>query len=87
MKQTNVISFTILCNACALLQSDEGPNIIKQMKADIRQQFYSNIQFVTSLLDALGKCGDITSAQTLFDSQKNKDIEMYGALLKGSILC
>jgi hypothetical protein len=47
------------------------------------KSFYSNPYLLTSLLDALMKCGDIINAQSLFDTSTNKSLGMYGAMMKG----
>lgn len=72
-------------NACAQLGSCNGLNIINNCIKHIPRSFYSNEKFVTSLVDALAKCGDLQAAQTVFDSSFHRNIELYGALMKGNI--
>ncbi|CAF1673177.1 unnamed protein product, partial [Adineta ricciae] len=40
---------------------------------------------VTSLLDALMKCGGVTEAESIFEDLSNKTIPMYGAMMKGYV--
>ena len=47
--------------------------------------YYSDVQCVTSLIDALMKCGDVEGAELLFDQAKIKDLPMYGAMMKGKM--
>ena len=86
IKDPDVITATISLNACAQLGSSKALSIINNTLKRISQSFYSNEKFVTSLVDALGKCGDMTSAQAVFDSSSHRNIELYGALMKGNIL-
>ena len=83
IKEPNDVIYILLCHACAQLKSDEGLSLIKTIAKDIPKSFYSNPRLQTSLIDAFAKCGDIVSAQTVFNSSKNKNIEMYGALMNG----
>ena len=65
------------------LGSTEALNIIKKVLSDIPKSFYSNDYLNTSLIDALMKCGDIETAQSLFSSTTNKTIEKVNAMMKG----
>jgi pentatricopeptide repeat protein len=47
------------------------------------KSFYSNLRLVTSLIDALMKCGDVAHAQSLFDTSQKKVIPIYGAMMSG----
>ena len=85
IKNPDSVSYIMLYNACAQMQSKEGLELIRNVSKTIPKSFYSDVKLVTSLLDAYGKCGDVTSAQILFDSSENKNIEMHNALMKGNI--
>jgi hypothetical protein len=74
----------ILFNACGNLGTNEALNLIKKTSKQIPKSSYSNPRLLTSLLDALMKCGDITSAQTLFDTSTKKTLPMYGVMMKGN---
>jgi hypothetical protein len=45
--------------------------------------YHSDVYLLTSLLDVLMKCGDVSNAQLLFDRTTNKVLPMYGAMMKG----
>ena len=85
ISQPNDIMMTLLFNACAELGNDEGLNQMKKVLDDIPQSSYSNVRLVTSLLDALMKCGDINRAESLFAELTTKELSMYGAMIKGNI--
>ena len=87
IKNPDSVSYIMLYNACAQMQSKEGLELIRNVSKTIPKSFYSDVKLVTSLLDAYGKCGDITSAQALFGSLEIRTIEMYNALMKGNICC
>ena len=78
-KNPDAVIYILLFNACARLPSKETLTLIRNVSKNIPQSFYSNSNLVTSLIDAYGKCGDITSTQALFDSSEIKTIEMHNA--------
>ena len=73
----------LLLNACAHLKTDQALKQVKIVLPNIPESFYSNVRLITSLLDALMKCGDVTSAETFFIQSTRKDLSMYGAMMKG----
>jgi hypothetical protein len=73
----------LLFNACAQLGTTEALNLVEKVSKEIPKSFYSNQLILTSLLDALIKCGDVTGAQSLFDKSPNKSLSMYGAMMNG----
>lgn len=85
MKNPDNITYTILFNACAQLASREALIFIKNIQKTIPQSFYPNRWFTTSLIDALAKCNDVQAAQIVFDSSSHRHIELYGALMQGSV--
>ena len=85
-KDPDSILYILLFNACAQLASAEGLNIIKKVLRTIPKSFHSNDRLTTSLIDALAKCGDIETAQSLFNSTKNKNVQMANAMMKGIVL-
>ncbi|CAF4979417.1 unnamed protein product, partial [Rotaria sp. Silwood1] len=76
---------TLLFNACAQLETTEALNLVKKISKEIPKSFQSDLFLLTSLLDAFMKCGDVTSAQSLFNTSKTKSLEMYSAMMKGYI--
>ncbi|CAF5205571.1 unnamed protein product, partial [Rotaria magnacalcarata] len=61
----------------------EALDLVKKTSEQIPKSFYSNPRLLTSLLDALMKCGDVARAESLFHSSKQKILPMYGAMMKG----
>ena len=83
IKNPDEICVTLLFNACAQLGTLEALNLTKQISKNIGKSIHSNVRLLTSLLDALMKCGDVTYAQSLFNTSTEKNIQMYGAMMKG----
>ncbi|CAF1405588.1 unnamed protein product [Rotaria magnacalcarata] len=75
----------LLFNACAQLKTEEALDLVKKTSKQIPKSFYSNPRLLTSLLDALIKCGDVAHAESLFYSSKEKGLPMYGAMMKGYV--
>ncbi|CAF1454984.1 unnamed protein product [Rotaria magnacalcarata] len=83
IKDPNDVIFILLFNSCAQLGSDEGLNLTKKVSKTIPKSFYSNVRLLTSLLDALVKCNDLTYAQSLFDASIKNDVGMYAVMMNG----
>ncbi len=66
------------------MKTNEALNLTKQVLKQIPKSFQSNSHLLTSLLDALMKCGDVERAETLFNTLTNKISPMYGAMIKGT---
>ncbi|CAF3967721.1 unnamed protein product, partial [Rotaria sordida] len=77
------IIVTLLFNACAQLENRDALNLTKKVSKEIPKSFFSNPYLSTSLLDALMKCGDVNSAESLFNNSKEKSLSIYGAMMKG----
>ncbi|CAF5177824.1 unnamed protein product, partial [Rotaria magnacalcarata] len=77
------VNMIILFNACAQLKTKEALDLVKKTSKQIPKSFYSNPHLLTSLLDALMRCGDVAHAESLFYSSKHKVLPMYGAMMKG----
>lgn len=61
---------TLLFNACAQVQTSEALDLVKRVSSKLSSSLYSNTRLANSLLDALIKCGDCTSAQAVFARMK-----------------
>jgi len=83
IKNPNDVIFILLFNACAQLRSNEALNLLKKVSKDVPKSFFSNPRLLTSLLDALVKCDDLTYAESLFNSSTKKDSGMYGVIMTG----
>jgi pentatricopeptide repeat protein len=73
----------LLLNACAQLETQAALHLVKKVSLNIPKSFYTNIRLLTSLLDALMKCGDVSGARSLFDRSTTKTLPMYAAMMKG----
>ncbi|CAF1464338.1 unnamed protein product [Rotaria sordida] len=85
IKDPDEIVTNLLFNVCAELKTSEALSLTKKVSSQMPKSFYSNLRLLTSLLDALIKCGDVTHAQSLFDASTKKILPMYGAMMKGYI--
>lgn len=83
IKNPGEIVLTLLFNACAKLRTDEALNITKQVSSQILKSYQSNARLLTSLLDALIKCDDITYAERLFNTFPMKTFTMYKVMING----
>ncbi|CAF1679516.1 unnamed protein product, partial [Rotaria magnacalcarata] len=77
------IQMILLFNSCAQLKTKEALDLVKKVSKQIPKSFYTNQHLLTSLLDALMKCGDVAHAESLFYSSKEKVLSSYGAVMKG----
>jgi hypothetical protein len=83
IKDPNELIITLLFNACAQIRTKASLDLVKNVLLEIPKSFHSNPRLLTSLLDALMKCGDVQNAESLFIKSTNKDLPMYGAMMKG----
>jgi hypothetical protein len=84
IKDPNELIITLLFNACAQIRTTESLDLVKKVLLEIPKSFHSNPRLLTSLLDALMKCGDVQNAELLFMKSTNKDLPMHGAMMKGN---
>lgn len=84
IEHPNEVNVILLFNACSELRTKEALELVKRVSNEMPKSYYSNSNLMTSLLDALMKCGDIEYAQSLFDTCQQKVLSMYGAMMKGN---
>jgi hypothetical protein len=84
IKDPNEVIIIVLFNACAKLRTKASLDLVKKVSLEIPKSFHSNPGLLTSLLDALMKCGDVQYAELLFMKSTNKVQSMYGAMMKGN---
>jgi pentatricopeptide repeat protein len=77
------VIITILYSACAQLGTKASLELVKKVSLEIPKSFHSNPRLLTSLLDALMKCGDVEYAELLFMKSTNKVSPMYGVMMNG----
>jgi hypothetical protein len=85
-KPSEVILILAL-NACAQLQTTEALDLVKKIASNLPNSLDIHPYLMTSVLDALMKCGDVKSAESAFVGMTKKSPEMYGAMLKGNSDC
>ncbi|CAF1316455.1 unnamed protein product [Rotaria magnacalcarata] len=85
IQNPNDVHMILLFNSCAQLKTKEALDLVKKISNQIPKSFYSNPHLLTSLLDALMKCGDVAHAESSFYSSKQKVISSYGAMMKGYV--
>jgi pentatricopeptide repeat protein len=73
----------IFFNACAQIGTNEALNLLKKVSSNIPKSFYSNSRLLTSMIDALIKCGDTKHAQSLFNISTNKILSTYNTMMNG----
>jgi hypothetical protein len=83
IKDPNEVIIIVLFNACAQLRTKASLDLVKNVLLEIPKSFHLNPRLLTSLLDALMKCGDVQYAELLFMKSTNKDLAMYAAMMKG----
>ncbi|CAM4844162.1 unnamed protein product [Rotaria magnacalcarata] len=76
----------LLFNACAQLGTTEELNLIKRILSNIPESLFLEPTLSSPLIHVFMKCGDVTSAKSLFDRSTKKTISMYGAMMKGFII-
>ena len=82
IKNPNRVILILLLNACAQLQNDAALTLVKQISSNLSEAQVSNPHLVTSLLDALMKCGDVKSAESIFGKIKRSVFD-YASLMTG----
>jgi hypothetical protein len=90
IKNPDEVTQILVLDACAQLQTDAMLTLVGKISSNVCLSDASNPHLVTSLLDALMMCGDVKSAESLFNTLKKKALEMYGAMIKGircSMIC
>ncbi|CAF1456583.1 unnamed protein product [Adineta ricciae] len=78
----DAIIINLLFNACAQLRTPEALSLVKQTYKNMSSSFYSNDYVTTSLLDALVKCGDTSTAKVVF-SKMRRPVIAYANLMTG----
>jgi hypothetical protein len=84
IQDPNEIIIIVLFNACAQLGTQASLDLVRKVLLEIPKSFHSNPRLLTSLFDALMKCGDVQNAEVLFIRSTNKVLPMYGAMMKGN---
>ena len=83
IKDPDDVSFILLFNACAQLQTKKALDLVKQVSSNMPKSYQFDPKLITSLVDALIKCGDVEGAEARFHQTKSKHLSLYGAMMKG----
>ena len=76
------VNVMLFFNACAHPTSAQALDLVKKLWKEMPESYHSNSHLTASLLDALIKCGDCSSAEILFATMK-ESVENYGNLMSG----
>lgn len=79
----NDIILLILFNACAQVPSDEVLRLVKDVSSRMPSSYRNNPSLITTLIDVLMKCQDVSSAVFIFETIKQPTLFMYAAMMKG----
>ncbi|CAF1571317.1 unnamed protein product [Adineta ricciae] len=85
LKNPNEILILLLFNGCAQLPSEQSLNLVQKIWEQSKVKSLRSDNLLTSVIDALMKCGDIKSAGVVFAESPSKSISMYGAMMNGYI--
>ncbi|CAF1282461.1 unnamed protein product [Adineta ricciae] len=85
LEKPGEVHVNLFFNACAQLGTREALVMTQNAFKHVPKAFHMNPIIVTSLLDALMKCGGVTEAESIFEDLSNKTIPMYGAMMKGYV--
>ena len=76
---------TLLFNACAQLKTREALKTLNTAYRKMPVSYSCNEYILASLIDALMKCGDVESAEDIFNRSTVKNQAVYGAMMKGKL--
>ena len=81
--EPNEMIVVLLFNACTQLRTKEALDLVKTVAGEMSSSFHANEYVVTSLVDALMKCGDVEGAEKIFSRSTVKNQTLPGAMMKG----
>ncbi|CAF1495358.1 unnamed protein product, partial [Adineta ricciae] len=81
----DAVLITLLFKACAQVPSEQSLNFVKNIWKQCQNTPLLNPYVLTSLIDALMKCGDVKGAEAVFNGLSTKVLPMYGAMMKGYV--
>ena len=77
------MNLILALNACAQLGTQEALDQVKAIASKMPRSSHSEPNLLTSLVDALMKCGDVSGAELVFNQLTQKTQNMYAAMIKG----
>lgn len=83
IEKPNEMVMVLVINACAQLRTNKALEMVKTLTCQMPMHFSSNEHIITSLIDALMKCGDVEGAEQIFSRSKMRNQAIYGAMMKG----
>lgn len=84
IEKPSEVTLILVFNACAQLQTTEALDLVKKISSNLAKSLGIHPYLTTSMLDALMKCGDVKSAESIFIGLTKKSPEMYGAMMNGN---
>lgn len=83
IKTPDDVIYIILFNACSELKTSEASRLSLTVYSSLKRSCLTNQRLIASLLDALMKCKDVKSAETIFNKLKEPNNYILGAMMKG----
>ncbi|CAF1628019.1 unnamed protein product, partial [Adineta ricciae] len=85
VNEPDEILVTLFFKACAQMPSEQSLNLVQNIWKPYSTKVVCSETTLTSLINALMKCGDVNNSETVFTESRHKSISMYGAMMKGYI--
>ncbi|CAF0982048.1 unnamed protein product [Adineta ricciae] len=82
IKNPSEVNTMVLFNACARLKTSEALETVRQVSKEMPKSFHSHSHLMSSLVDALIRCEDCSSAENVYSTMK-KSVINYGNLMNG----
>ncbi|CAF1202782.1 unnamed protein product [Didymodactylos carnosus] len=79
-------TFSILFKICTEIADQRSLEFGKLIFDRMPKKFYNNIVIITSALQMFLKCGDISTAEELFNRIQNKNLIVFTVMMKGFVL-
>ena len=83
VNEPDEILIVLLFNACAQLPSEQSLNLVKNIWEQSQARFLRSDNLLTSVIDALMKCGDVKSAEIVFSESSSQSQYINGAMMSG----
>ena len=83
IEEPDEVNTLLLFNACAQLRTKEALDLVKDVASKMPSSFHPHSNLITSLCDALIRCGDVEHAENVFRRSNMKDQGLYSVMMKG----
>jgi hypothetical protein len=86
IEQPNEVILTLTLNACAQIGTKEMLHRVQQIISNLSEAQQLNRYLITSIIDALMKCGDVAASESFFNRSKVKPLQAIGAMMNGRLV-